>query len=156
MGLFNSKKEENKEIIKTWYEDIQEKYANNTKKVFNFGCSNLKGDIIILTNDNKIIYGHKQSNNNCFIDEIDISDIMKVDINAMMKNKTSHQWYNLLILSFEETSKLEYLELKIITLDKIYRFKIVNANDTDKIQKRLDSVEILATYLERKIAKNEF
>lgn len=155
MGIFNSKKEDIQEVSKAWYEEIQEKYVDNTKKVFNFGCSNLKGDIIILTNDNKIVYGNKNGKD-YFIDEIDISDIMKVDINAMMKNKTRHQWYNLLVLSFEETSKLEYLELKIITLDKIYRFKIDNANNTDKIQKRLDSVEILATYLERKIAKNEF
>ena len=155
MGLFNSKKEENKKDMKAWYEEIEEKYTDNTKKVFLLDTNIYRGNMIILTNDNKIILIEME---NCKAIEniIDITDIMKSNISAITSTKNVQKLFTL-TYTMEQMQQIQGYELKLITFDKVYRMIIKTPiGNQEKALKIYDQFEILDAYLERKIAKNEF
>ena len=109
-----------------------------------------------MTNDNKIVFvydenvQHRESTKR--IDKvIAIDDILKVDITCKTNTKYVHQWYNILVYTMEYKEQIQYLELKIITLDEIYRFKIDNAYARKTREKYFDNLEILMTWLEKNI-----
>ena len=153
MGLFNNKKEENKTQELQWYEAIIEENKNNTKKLFDFGCNMYIGTIIILTNDNKIICASRKNGSETECKTANIEDILKVEMMVQSKVKSQRQWWNPLLFTMEEVSRIEYVELKIITFDEVYRFKIYNGSN---FQNKLDYLEILQAYLERKVKNNDF
>lgn len=145
-------KEEKEKILN----DI-EFYKNNSKKVFKFGLYRY----VVLTNDDKIVFiydedkPHKQEQIKTIDKIIDINDILKVDIICHTKTKQVRQWWNIVLFTMEEKQQLEYMEFKVITLDGIFRFILdVNAYIKSNGQQYADNLEILMTYLERKINNN--
>ena len=159
MKLFNkesteerqTKEQQEREIKEQVNNDI-EQYRMNSKKIFEVGFA----ESIVLTNDNKIVFAydenvqHRESTKR--IDKvIAIDDILKVDISCKTNTKYVHQWYNVLVFTMEYKEQIQYLELKIITLDEIYRFKIDNVYARKTREKYFDNLEILMTYLEKNI-----
>lgn len=164
MKLFNRESVEEKQVREQQEREMKEQvnneieqYRMNSKKIFEVGSC----ESIILTNDNKIVFvydenvQHRESTKR--IDKIiDIDDILKVDMTCKTNTKYVHQWYNVLVYTMECKEQIQYLELKIITLDEIYRFKIDNVYARKTRERYFDNLEILMTYLERKIKNNEF
>lgn len=159
MKLFNkesmeerqAREQQEREIKEQINNDIEE-YRMNSKKIFEVGSA----ESIVLTNDNKIVFvydenvQHRESAKR--IDKvIAIDDILKVDITCKTNTKYVHQWYNILVYTMEYKEQIQYLELKIITLDEIYRFKIDNIYIKKTREKYFDNLEILMTYLEKNI-----
>ena len=159
MKLFNKESMEEKQAREQQEREIKEQvnneieqYRMNSKKIFEVGSA----ESIVLTNDNKIVFvydenvQHRESAKR--IDKvIDIDDILKVDISCKTNTKYVHQWYNILVFIMEYKEQIQYLELKIITLDEIYRFKIDNVYTRKTREKYFDNLEILMTYLEKNI-----
>lgn len=155
MGLFNSNKKEVKEVSRPWYEEMQEKYADNTKKAFLLDTNIYRGNLIILTNDNKIIFIQTE---NCKTIEniIDIADIMKANIVAVTSTKSVERLFTLRD-TMEQIQQIQGYELKLITFDKVYRISVKTPiGNKEKALKVYDQFEILDAYLERKIKNNEF
>lgn len=159
MKLFNkesmeerqAREQQEREIKEQINNDIEE-YRMNSKKIFEVGFA----ESIILTNDGKIVFvydenvQHRESAKR--IDKvIAIDDILKVDITCKTSTKYVHQWYNILVYTMEYKEQIQYLELKIITLDEIYRFKIDNVYARKTREKYFDNLEILMTWLEKNI-----
>ena len=159
MKLFNkesmeerqAREQQEREIKEQINNDIEE-YRMNSKKIFEVGSA----ESIVLTNDNKIVFvydenvQHRESAKR--IDKvIAIDDILKVDMTCKTNTKYVHQWYNILVYTMEYKEQIQYLELKIITLDEIYRFKIDNIYIKKTREKYFDNLEILMTYLEKNI-----
>ena len=159
MKLFNKESMEEKQAREQQEREIKEQvnndieqYRMNSKKIFEVGFA----ESIILTNDNKIVFiydenvQHRESTKR--IDKvIAIDDMLKVDISCKTNTKYVHQWYNILVYTMEYKEQIQYLELKIITLDEIYRFKIDNVYARKTREKYFDNLEILMTYLEKNI-----
>ena len=159
MKLFNKESMEEKQVREQQEREIKEQvnndieqYRMNSKKIFEVGFA----ESIVLTNDNKIVFvydenmQHRESTKR--IDKvIAIDDILKVDISCKTNTKYVHQWYNILVYTMEYKEQIQYLELKIITLDEIYRFKIDNVYARKTREKYFDNLEILMTYLEKNI-----
>ena len=159
MKLFNKESMEEKQAREQQEREIKEQtnneieqYRINSKKIFEVGSA----ESIVLTNDNKIVFvydenvQHRESAKR--IDKvIDIDDILKVDITCKTNTKYVHQWYNILVFIMEYKEQIQYLELKIITLDEIYRFKIDNTYARKTREKYFDNLEILMTWLEKNI-----
>ena len=149
MGLFNNNNNNNNKEKKTvWYQGVIDKEKENIKKVFYFEDYNIEnGSVFILTNDDKIIYGEKNKEGKTYKTFI-ISDIIKVD--TFVKSKVIHQnqWWNIMNFTMEDIEKVEYIELKIITLDEIFRFRIKGYINK---KEKFDQLEILTAYIERKI-----
>ena len=159
MKLFNKESMEEKQVREQQEREIKEQvnndieqYRMNSKKIFEVGFA----ESIVLTNDDKIVFvydenmQHRESTKR--IDKvIAIDDMLKVDISCKTNTKYVHQWYNILVYTMEYKEQIQYLELKIITLDEIYRFKIDNAYARKTREKYFDNLEILMTYLEKNI-----
>ena len=159
MKLFNKESMEEKQAREQQEREIKEQvnneieqYRMNSKKIFEVGSA----ESIVLTNDNKIVFvydenvQHRESAKR--IDKvIDIDDILKVDISCKTNTKYVHQWYNILVFIMEYKEQIQYLELKIITLEEIYRFEIDNVYTRKTREKYFDNLEILMTYLEKNI-----
>ena len=159
MKLFNKESMEERQVREQQEREIKEQtnndieqYRMNSKKIFEVGSA----ESIVLTNDNKIVFvydenvQHRESVKR--IDKvIAIDDILKVDITCKTSTKYVHQWYNILVFIMEYKEQIQYLELKIITLDEIYRFKIDNVYARKTREKYFDNLEILMTYLEKNI-----
>lgn len=159
MKLFNKESMEEKQAREQQEREIKEQtnneieqYRINSKKIFEVGSA----ESIVLTNDNKIVFvydenvQHRESAKR--IDKvIAIDDILKVDITCKTSTKYVHQWYNILVYTMEYKEQIQYLELKIITLDEIYRFKIDNVYARKTREKYFDNLEILMTWLEKNI-----
>lgn len=148
--LMEKEKIEKKEKEKL--ENDIEYYRNNSKRIFNFTTYD-----IVLTNDDKIvfIYDEKKQHRDSIkrIDRIvDIKDILKVDIVAETRTKQVHNWMNILVFTMEQKQEIQSLELKIITLDEIIRYRINKSN----VPNFFDQLEILEAYLQRKIINNQF
>jgi hypothetical protein len=152
MALFNKNKD-TKAPERLWSEVILETYENNTKKIVNFNCTIQTGRLIILTNDDRIIFASKKYGEENTIEEIKISDIMKVELNVVTNNKTVAPMFAL-VTTFETVSTINYIELKIITMNRISRFRLDNSSRM--IIDYSDDLEIIATYLEKRIKDNEF
>jgi hypothetical protein len=154
MALFNKKNNNNNnnnEVM--WYEEILKTYEDITKKAFNFYCTNLSGDLFIITTDNKIIYScRKYEDKKENTQEINIDDILKVDLNVVSTNRTVAKYFTL-VPTVETAQSIDYIELKIITLDKIYRCNIKKIAYNKVNQDNFDNLEILATYLQTRINK---
>ena len=159
MGIFKKESMEERQAREQQEREIKEQtnneieqYRMNSKKIFEVGSA----ESIILTNDNKIVFiydenvQHREPTKR--IDKvIAIDDILKVDITCKTSTKYVHQWYNILVYTMEYKEQIQYLELKIITLDEIYRFKIDNVYARKTREKYFDNLEILMTYLEKNI-----
>jgi hypothetical protein len=152
MALFNKNKD-TKAPEYLWNEVILEAYKNNTKKIVDFNCTIQTGRLIILTNDDRIIFASKKYGEENTIEEIKINDIMKVELNVVMDNKTKANMFAL-VPTFEMTNSINYIELKIITMDGISRFRLDNSSRM--IIDYSDELEIVFTYLEKRIKNNEF
>ena len=159
MGIFKKESMEERQAREQQEREIKEQtnneieqYRMNSKKIFEVGSA----ESIVLTNDNKIVFvydenvQHRESAKR--IDKVmAIDDILKVDITCKTSTKYVHQWYNILVFIMEYKEQIQYLELKIITLDEIYRFKIDNAYARKTREKYFDNLEILMTWLEKNI-----
>ena len=152
MGLFNSNKD-TKTPEYLWSQLILDSYKDKTKKAVDFGCNINLGKIIILTNDDKIVLISKKYGETNTLREIEMKDIMKVELNIVTKNKTRASMFAL-VPTFEMVKTIDYLELKIITMDRISRFYLENLGSN--IINYADDLEILFTYLEKKIEDNKF
>ena len=154
MGFFN-KKEVNKSKTIIWYEEIEKAYKDVTRKTFKFSCMELTGELFIITINNKLIYSYKKYEENDITEVINIDEILKVDLNVITKNKTVVKYFTL-VPTFDTVCDIDYIELKIITLDKIYRTKINYIGYSKENKNNFDQLEILNAYLERKIKNNIF
>ena len=129
MGIFKKESMEERQAREQQEREIKEQtnneieqYRMNSKKIFEVGSA----ESIVLTNDNKIVFvydenvQHRESAKR--IDKVmAIDDILKVDITCKTSTKYVHQWYNILVYTMEYKEQIQYLELKIITIDEIYR-----------------------------------
>ena len=152
MGLFNSNKD-TKTTEYLWSQLILDSYKDKTKKAVDFGCNINLGKIIILTNDDKIVLITKKYGETNTLREIEIKDIMKVELNIVTKNKTRASMFTL-VPTYETIKTIDYIELKIVTFDRISRFYLDNLGST--IIDHADDLEIIATYLQEKIKNNKF
>jgi hypothetical protein len=152
MGLFNSSKD-TKTPEYSWSQLIIDAYKDKAKKIIDFGCTIHLGKIIILTNDDKVVLISKKYGETNTLREIEIKDIMKVELNIVTKNKTRASMFSL-VPTYETIKTIDYIELKIVTFDRISRFYLENLGTN--IIDFSDSLEIIYTYLEKKIKNNEF
>jgi hypothetical protein len=152
MGLFNSNKD-TKTPEYSWSKIVLETYEDNAKKIVDFGCTIQLGKIIILTNDDKIVLISKKYGETNTVREIEIKDIMKVELNIVTKNKTKQNLFTV-VPTFETVKTIDYIELKIVTFDRISRFYLENLGS--QVIDYADDLEVIFTYLEKKIQDNKF